>query len=207
MYSLLLNLPEPMSLHEVLEMNRAEQAIIMNNNNNDNNNDNNNNNNNNDKRLLIPSREEQLLMNYAKPNIDKNAGTTQTMNDISYKPPLSEPAMKIVKNYKRPEERGVNTTTTTTTTNNNNNTDANNTNNDNNNNNNESESGGGGYVISPITGERVLLNDMAEHMRISLIDPRWKQQKEGNDSINNNNDVNERERESDSEITEIVVKE
>jgi splicing factor 3A subunit 1 len=34
------------------------------------------------------------------------------------------------------------------------------------------------YVISPITGELVLIENMAEHMRISLIDPKWKQQKD-----------------------------
>ncbi len=32
--------------------------------------------------------------------------------------------------------------------------------------------------VSPITGELVAIADMAEHMRISLIDPRWKEQKE-----------------------------
>mmetsp|Transcript_45379 Transcript_45379/g.117580 ORF Transcript_45379/g.117580 Transcript_45379/m.117580 type:complete len:714 (-) Transcript_45379:156-2297(-) len=34
------------------------------------------------------------------------------------------------------------------------------------------------YVVSPITGELVAIDQMAEHMRISLIDPRWKEQKE-----------------------------
>ncbi|KAL4540028.1 hypothetical protein Ndes2437B_g01636 [Nannochloris sp. 'desiccata'] len=34
------------------------------------------------------------------------------------------------------------------------------------------------YVISPITGELVLIENMAEHMRVSLIDPKWKQQKD-----------------------------
>jgi hypothetical protein len=32
--------------------------------------------------------------------------------------------------------------------------------------------------VSPITGELIALEDMAEHMRISLIDPRWKEQRE-----------------------------
>jgi splicing factor 3A subunit 1 len=32
--------------------------------------------------------------------------------------------------------------------------------------------------VSPITGELVAHADMAEHMRISLIDPRWKEQRE-----------------------------
>ena len=34
------------------------------------------------------------------------------------------------------------------------------------------------YVISPLTGELVEINAMAEHMRVSLIDPRWKTQRE-----------------------------
>uniref|UniRef100_A0A061QIM6 Splicing factor 3A subunit 1 n=1 Tax=Tetraselmis sp. GSL018 TaxID=582737 RepID=A0A061QIM6_9CHLO len=34
------------------------------------------------------------------------------------------------------------------------------------------------YVVSPITGELVPIDQMAEHMRISLIDPRWKDQRE-----------------------------
>ena len=33
-------------------------------------------------------------------------------------------------------------------------------------------------AISPITGELVPLSEMAEHMRISLIDPQWKTQRE-----------------------------
>lgn len=34
------------------------------------------------------------------------------------------------------------------------------------------------FVVSPITGELVPLEDMAEHMRVSLIDPKWKTQRE-----------------------------
>jgi len=34
------------------------------------------------------------------------------------------------------------------------------------------------FVVSPITGELVALADMAEHMRVSLIDPRYKGQRE-----------------------------
>ena len=32
--------------------------------------------------------------------------------------------------------------------------------------------------VSPITGELVAISEMAEHMRVSLIDPRWKEQRE-----------------------------
>lgn len=34
------------------------------------------------------------------------------------------------------------------------------------------------FVVSPITGELVPVAEMAEHMRISLIDPKWREQKE-----------------------------
>ncbi len=36
----------------------------------------------------------------------------------------------------------------------------------------------GRFVVSPITGELVPIGEMAEHMRISLIDPKWKEQRE-----------------------------
>ena len=34
------------------------------------------------------------------------------------------------------------------------------------------------YVISPLTGELVEINAMAEHMRVSLMDPRWRTQRD-----------------------------
>ena len=34
------------------------------------------------------------------------------------------------------------------------------------------------FMVSPITGELVPTEEMAEHMRISLIDPRWREQRE-----------------------------
>lgn len=36
----------------------------------------------------------------------------------------------------------------------------------------------GKYVVSPITGELVAVGEMAEHMRVSLIDPKWKEQRD-----------------------------
>ena len=35
-----------------------------------------------------------------------------------------------------------------------------------------------GSVISPITGELIPLDQMQEHMRVSLIDPKWKAQRD-----------------------------
>ncbi|KAF5843032.1 Pre-mRNA splicing factor PRP21 like protein-domain-containing protein [Dunaliella salina] len=34
------------------------------------------------------------------------------------------------------------------------------------------------FAVSPITGELVAINEMEEHMRVSLIDPKWKEQRE-----------------------------
>jgi splicing factor 3A subunit 1 len=59
-----------------------------------------------------------------------------------------EPPMRIVKNWKRPEERLP--------------ADRDSTN----------------FVVSPITGELIPISEMSEHMRISLIDPKYKEQKE-----------------------------
>nr|XP_010912053.1 probable splicing factor 3A subunit 1 [Elaeis guineensis] len=59
-----------------------------------------------------------------------------------------EPPMRIVKNWKRPEERIP------------------------------AERDPTKFTISPITGELILISEMAEHMRISLIDPKYKEQKE-----------------------------
>ncbi|XP_064981452.1 probable splicing factor 3A subunit 1 [Musa acuminata AAA Group] len=59
-----------------------------------------------------------------------------------------EPPMRIVKNWKRPEER-IPTERDPTK-----------------------------FVISPITNELISISEMAEHMRISLIDPKYKEQKE-----------------------------
>ncbi|KAF5178337.1 Splicing factor 3a subunit [Thalictrum thalictroides] len=59
-----------------------------------------------------------------------------------------EAPMRIVKNWKRPEERIP------------------------------AERDPTKFVVSPITGELIPINEMAEHMRISLIDPKYKEQKE-----------------------------
>ncbi|PIN10655.1 hypothetical protein CDL12_16742 [Handroanthus impetiginosus] len=61
---------------------------------------------------------------------------------------MREPPMRVVKNWKRPEERIP------------------------------AERDPTKFVVSPITGELVLINEMSEHMRISLIDPKYKVQKD-----------------------------
>ncbi|KAK4348061.1 hypothetical protein RND71_034400 [Anisodus tanguticus] len=63
-------------------------------------------------------------------------------------PEEQDPPMRIVKNWKRPEERIA------------------------------AERDPTKYVVSPITGELIPINEMSEHMRISLIDPKYKEQKD-----------------------------
>ncbi|KAI7725816.1 hypothetical protein M8C21_031773, partial [Ambrosia artemisiifolia] len=70
-------------------------------------------------------------------------------NDVNTFKEESKPQMKIVKNYKRPEERLTAAGRTLAN-----------------------------IVVSPITGELIPVNEMSEHMRISLIDPKYKEQKE-----------------------------
>ncbi|XP_010691054.2 probable splicing factor 3A subunit 1 [Beta vulgaris subsp. vulgaris] len=66
------------------------------------------------------------------------------------KAPMDEddPPMRIVKNWKRPEERIP------------------------------AERDPTKFTVSPITGELIPISEMSEHMRISLIDPKYKEQKE-----------------------------
>lgn len=59
-----------------------------------------------------------------------------------------DPPMRIVKNWKRPEDRIP------------------------------AERDPTKYVVSPITGELIPISEMSEHMRISLIDPKYKEQKD-----------------------------
>ncbi|XP_072969365.1 probable splicing factor 3A subunit 1 [Typha angustifolia] len=73
--------------------------------------------------------------------LDENGGDRMATDE-------NEPPMRIVKNWKRPEDRLP------------------------------AERDPTKFVISPITGELIPINEMAEHMRISLIDPKYKEQKE-----------------------------
>ncbi|KAM7500415.1 hypothetical protein LguiA_024829 [Lonicera macranthoides] len=75
-------------------------------------------------------------------------GDDDRKNEAKAAPEEQEPPMRIVKNWKRPEERTP------------------------------AERDPTKYVVSPITGELILINEMSEHMRISLIDPKYKEQKE-----------------------------
>ncbi|XP_031494405.1 probable splicing factor 3A subunit 1 [Nymphaea colorata] len=78
-------------------------------------------------------------------SIDENEGEMQNKSGA---PDEQETPMRIVKNWKRPEERIA------------------------------AERDPTKYVVSPITKELIPIEEMAEHMRISLIDPKYKEQKE-----------------------------
>ncbi|CAH2037681.1 unnamed protein product [Thlaspi arvense] len=76
-------------------------------------------------------------------NLEENGGSVKIENVHDEEAP-----MRIVKNWKRPEDR-IPTERDPTK-----------------------------VVISPITGELIPINEMSEHMRISLIDPKFKEQKD-----------------------------
>ncbi|KAF4394772.1 hypothetical protein F8388_015678 [Cannabis sativa] len=77
--------------------------------------------------------------------LDENDEEKRNEMKVSEEP---EPPMRIVKNWKRPEDRIP------------------------------AERDPTKFVVSPITGELIPINEMSEHMRISLIDPKFKEQKE-----------------------------
>ncbi|KAA8544699.1 hypothetical protein F0562_019454 [Nyssa sinensis] len=79
-------------------------------------------------------------------SLEENGG--EKKNEMKATLEEQEPPMRIVKNWKRPEERVP------------------------------AERDPTKYVVSPITGELIPISEMSEHMRISLIDPKYKEQKE-----------------------------
>ncbi|OAY79698.1 putative splicing factor 3A subunit 1 [Ananas comosus] len=134
-------LPKPMTLEEVIRRSKMssledEEAAAM--------------------EVAEPGKEVEMEMDEEEVHLveegmraarlDENGGGDKK-NEM--KPPADEePPMRIVKNWKRPEERLP------------------------------AERDPTKFVISPITGELIPINEMAEHMRISLIDPKYKEQKE-----------------------------
>ncbi|KAK6919634.1 SWAP/Surp [Dillenia turbinata] len=79
-------------------------------------------------------------------SLDENV--EEKKNEVKAIQVEDEPPMRIIKNWKRPEERLP------------------------------AERDPTKFVVSPITGELIPINEMSEHMRISLIDPKYKEQKE-----------------------------
>eukprot|EP00250_Pteridium_aquilinum_P001080 c11289_g1_i2 orf=236-2677(-) len=101
--------------------------------------------------MEMDDEEVQLVEDSMKAASLEEANSKANDTAMSQVPPSTddtEPPMRIVKNWKRPEERLP------------------------------AERDPTKFVVSPITGELIPINEMAEHMRISLIDPKYKEQKE-----------------------------
>ncbi|RWR85744.1 putative splicing factor 3A subunit 1 [Cinnamomum micranthum f. kanehirae] len=129
-------LPQPMTLEEV--MRRSKVSAMEE-----------------DEVIIEPGKEVEMEMDEEEvqlveegmraASLDENEGEKKNATKAPDEP---EPPMRIVKNWKRPEERIP------------------------------AERDSTKFVVSPITGELIPINEMAEHMRISLIDPKYKEQKE-----------------------------
>ncbi|OWM63132.1 probable splicing factor 3A subunit 1 [Punica granatum] len=123
------DLPPPMTLEEVIrrsKMTNMEDEIIE------------------------PGKEVEMEMDEEEVQLVEEGMRAASIeeNDDERKNNDLEPPLRIVKNWKRPEERIP------------------------------AERDPTRFVVSPITGELILINEMSEHMRISLIDPKYKEQKE-----------------------------
>ncbi|CAF1925615.1 probable splicing factor 3A subunit 1 [Brassica napus] len=127
-------LPPPMTLEEVIRRSKVSSAME-------------------EDEVVEPGKEVEMEMDEEEvrlvaegmraANLEANGGSVkiETLND-------EEAPMRIVKNWKRPEDR-IPTERDPTK-----------------------------VVISPITGELIPISEMSEHMRISLIDPKFKEQKD-----------------------------
>lgn len=92
--------------------------------------------------------EEMQLLQEGMTGASLEENGEEKKNEVKAAMDEDEPPMRIVKNWKRPEERIP------------------------------AERDPTKFVVSPITGELITISEMSEHMRISLIDPKYKEQKE-----------------------------
>ncbi|KAD3641777.1 hypothetical protein E3N88_31001 [Mikania micrantha] len=125
------DLPPPMTLDEVIRRSKMSTAV--------------------EEEIVEPGKEVEMEMDEEEVQLVQEgmmAATLEENNDVDTIKEENEPRMRIVKNYKRPEERLAAERNPTNT------------------------------VVSPITGELIPVNEMSEHIRISLIDPKYKEQKE-----------------------------
>ncbi|KAI3931542.1 hypothetical protein MKW92_011144 [Papaver armeniacum] len=123
------DLPPPMALEEVIRRSKITSMDA-------------------DLEPVEPGKEADMEMDEEEVKLVEE-GMRAADNDVDKKPEAnSEAPMRIVKNWKRPEERI------------------------------QAERDHTKFVVSPITGELVPMHEMAEHMRISLIDPKYREQKE-----------------------------
>ncbi|KAG2705168.1 hypothetical protein I3760_05G039900 [Carya illinoinensis] len=128
------DLPPPMTLEEVIRRSKVSVA---------------------EEDIVEPGKEVEMEMDEEEVQLVEEGmrATSLEENDDGKKNDMKiteepEPPMRIVKNWKRPEERIP------------------------------AERDPTKFVVSPITGELIPINEMSEHMRISLIDPKYKEQKE-----------------------------
>ncbi|WCJ41480.1 SWAP (Suppressor-of-White-APricot)/surp domain-containing protein [Euphorbia peplus] len=126
------DLPPPMTLEEVIRRSKISSAVD-------------------EDEIVEPGKEVEMEMDEEEVQLVEEGMRAASIDDAEKNRKLneeSEEPMRIVKNWKRPEDRiSVERDPTK-------------------------------YVVSPITGELIPINEMSEHMRISLIDPKYKEQKE-----------------------------
>ncbi|XP_065867612.1 probable splicing factor 3A subunit 1 [Euphorbia lathyris] len=125
------DLPPPMTLEEVIR--RSKISTVD------------------EDEIIEPGKEVEMEMDEEEVQLVEEGMKASSFDDAEKDRKLndeSEEPMRIVKNWKRPEDRIP------------------------------AERDPTKFVISPITGELIPINEMSEHMRISLIDPKYKEQKE-----------------------------
>ncbi|KAJ0427901.1 putative Ubiquitin-like domain, splicing factor 3A subunit 1, Ubiquitin-like domain superfamily [Helianthus annuus] len=130
------DLPPPMTLEEVIRRSKMSAAV--------------------EEEVVEPGKEVEMEMDEEEVQLVQEgmkAATLEENNEVETIKEENEPRMRIVKNYKRPEERLAAAAAA-------------------------AERNPLNTVVSPITGELIPVNEMSEHMRISLIDPKYKEQKE-----------------------------
>ncbi|XP_057982982.1 probable splicing factor 3A subunit 1 [Malania oleifera] len=130
------DLPSPMTLEEVVR--RSKMSVME------------------EEEIVEPGKEVEMEMDEEEVQLVEEGMKAASLeengdekkSEIKATSEEPEPPMRIVKNWKRPEERIP------------------------------VERDPTNFVVSPITGELIPINEMSEHMRISLIDPKYKEQKE-----------------------------
>lgn len=127
------DLPPPMTLEEVIRRSKITAMV--------------------EDEIIEPGKEVEMEMDEEEVQLVEEgmrAASLEENEGKKYAKANEEPEepMRIVKNWKRPEERIATERDPTK------------------------------VVVSPITGELIPINEMSEHMRISLIDPKYKEQKE-----------------------------
>ncbi|CAJ2628001.1 unnamed protein product [Trifolium pratense] len=98
--------------------------------------------------IVEPGKEVEMEMAEEETLLVEEGMRAASLEDNEVRVTTDPEPMRIVRNWKRPEERLPADRDSTK------------------------------FVVSPITGELIPISEMSEHMRISLIDPKYKEQKE-----------------------------